>query len=179
MRRIIYTSLVQIIFLGACSTPPQANTETQKATDFDTSTLIIKSNPYKLLRGQLVYLPVYSNIPAHIDSSEYHFDMSAFVAIHNTDLKNKIVISKVLYFNTEGKLVHDFLNGELVELPPLATIYYYIPQKDKSGIGANFLIEWTSEEPTNEPLLESVTINLHTSNSAAIMSQGRVIRELR
>lgn len=175
-------NLLLIIFIltVACSNPQKKQEVLkQEVKTFDTNTLTIKTAGYKMVRGQLLYLPAYSNIPSHIDTAEYHFDMSAFVAIHNTDLGNKITLQQVLFFNTEGKLVYDFLKGKPQVLEPLATTDFYIPHTDKSGTGANFLIEWTSEAPVNEPLIESITINLRSNNSAAIMSQGRIIREVR
>lgn len=48
-------------------------------------------------------------------------DMSAFVAFHNTDFKNSIRLQKVQYFDTKGKLVHDFLQNDIRVLGPLET----------------------------------------------------------
>lgn len=177
-RIFIFITLFLIPIIFSCD-KPKKTVMNCLSTDFDTSTLQINSENYKNVRGQLIYLPVYSNIPYLVDTTEYEFDMSAFVAIHNTDLKNSIKITKVLYFNTNGKIVCDFLNDETKILEPLSTVDYFIPYEDKSGIGSNFLIEWISENPVNEPLIEAITINLKTYHSAAIVSNGKIIREIK
>ena len=122
-------------------------------------------------------MPVYSSLPYRTDQSG--FDMKAYVAIHNTDLRWKIRITKVVYFNHDGKPVYDFLKGNDHELGPLATKDYHIPYEDKSGIGANFLIEWVSDSPMTEPLIECVTVSLKPNQSLTILSRGKVLREIR
>jgi len=124
-------------------------------------------------------LPVYSNMPHDYNNQKYFSDMSAFAAIHNTDLQNKITLTQVLYFNTNGKLIHDFLKGKPQIVDPLATVDYYIPFEDKSGTGANFLIEWKSDISVNEPLIESITAKLVSNQSAAFVNQGKIIREIK
>lgn len=145
---------------------------------FDPLTLAVTEPADSGLTGQLLYMPVYSNIPYHIVGVS-EFDMSAFVAVHNTDLLNPVKITKALYFDTHGKPVYDFLTEGSVELEPLATRDFYVPYEDKSGTGANFLIEWVSDVPVSEPLVESITISLKPNQSVAFLSRGKVIREKR
>jgi len=174
--------LILIVIVAGCGKPGmqvQTTNNFGKVSDFDTTLVTLKTANYKNVKGQLLYLPIYSNIPFHTDTTAHEFDMSAFVAIHNTDLSSSIRIIKVLYFNTQGKLVYDFLKGEVKVLQPLETIDYYVPHEDKSGTGANFLIEWISDKPVNEPLIESITFNLKNYHSAAIISQGKIIREVK
>jgi len=134
-------------------------------------------SPIKKIRGQLLYLPVYSNMPYQIDTVK--FDMSAFIAIHNTDLISQICLTKVLYFNQNGKLVDDFLKKGNITIEPLATKDFYIPYEDQSGTGANFLVEWVADTLVNEPLIESVTLCLKPNNTMAVLSLGKIIREKR
>jgi len=127
------------------------------------------------VRGQLLYVPIYSNIP-YIEGKK--FDLSAFIAIHNTDLKTPIKVTKVLYFDNDGRLVKEFLEAEHV-LSPLGATNFYIPQSDKSGTGANFLVEWISETPVSEPLIESIMLNLEGNRGISFLSKGKVIREIK
>jgi hypothetical protein len=99
--------------------------------------------------------------------------------VHNTDLYNQIKITKALYFDTKGKPVYDFLADGEVALNPLETRDFYIPYEDRSGTGANFLIEWTSSTRVSEPLVESITLSLKPNQSVAFLSRGKVIRERR
>lgn len=144
-------------------------------TDFDHSILNADLLPVKLVSGQLLYLPVYSNVPYQIDTIK--FDMSAFIAIHNTDLLNPIILTRVLYFNQEGKLVNDFLKNQKLKIAPLATKDFYVPYEDQSGTGANFLIEWVADSLVTEPLIESITTCLKPNNTVAVLSQGKIIKE--
>jgi hypothetical protein len=176
MKRVSFFILVMIV-LVSCTGNRRKNIPLNQPKDFEKSVLSSDLVSLRSLKGQVLYLPVYSNIPYQIDTGM--FDMSAFVAIHNTDLDSRITLSQVLYFNQDGKLVDDFLKGEKVNIEPLATKEFYIPYEDKSGTGANFLIEWSSDSLITEPLIESVTLCLKPNNTLAIRSEGRVIREKR
>lgn len=165
---------VIIIFMSACGQKPESMPKNQP-TEFDNSVLSSDFVPSKLVRGQLLYMPVYSNVPYQLDTML--FDMSAFVAIHNVDLQHPILLRNVLYFNQDGKLVDDFLNDQSIKIEPLATKDFYIPYEDKSGTGANFLIEWTADTLVCEPLVESITLSLKPNNTVAVISKGKVIKE--
>ncbi|MEQ8214672.1 MAG: DUF3124 domain-containing protein, partial [Smithellaceae bacterium] len=106
------------------------------------------------------------------------FDLSAFLAIHNTDLKKQIKITKIDFFNTDGKFIKSFISADQ-KINPLATMIILIPQSDQSGTGANFLIEWTADEQVNEPLIESIMKDLSGNKGLAFLSTGRVIREMK
>lgn len=141
---------------------------------FDSETFKIPDTGGRKLRGQLLYMPVYSNIP-YLSAQ---FDLSAFLAIHNTDLKKQIKITKVDFFNTDGKFIKSFISSDQ-KINPLATMIILIPQADQSGTGANFLVEWTADEQVNEPLIESIMKDLSGNKGLAFLSTGRVIREMK
>lgn len=168
---LFFLSLV----LLSCNGSKERSALNSKTTDFDHSILNPDLLPTKLISGQLLYLPVYSNIPYEIDTVK--FDMSAFIAIHNTDLLNTIKLTKVLYFNQEGKLVNDYLKNKNLKIAPLATKDFYVPYEDQSGTGANFLIEWIADTLVTEPLIESITTCLKPNNTVAVLSQGKIIKE--
>jgi hypothetical protein len=164
-----------IFFLCACSgkeTPPAGE---KKGGDFRPDTFKVEDAGVTKIRGQVLYVPIYSNIP-YIAGKK--FDLSAFIAIHNTDPRNVIKITKVLYFDNDGKLVKEFVNAEH-PLPPLGATNFFIPQEDKSGTGANFLVEWISETPVSEPLIESIMLNLEGNRGISFLSKGKVIREIK
>jgi hypothetical protein len=106
------------------------------------------------------------------------FDMSAFVAIHNTDFIYSIRINKVLFFDTEGKLISNYLERDTL-LKPLATISYYVPTSDQSGTGANFILEWVADTLVTEPLIESVMVGFTSGQGVSFISTGKIIRELK
>lgn len=174
--RIILVFIIGLSIISCRFSEKNSEFKSHLPGEFNAEDLIVKENPLNLLKGQVIYLPVYSNIPLHIDS--VIFNMSAFVAIHNTDLKNEIQITKALYFDDKGKLVYDFLNKEVIKLGPLNTKDFFVPYEDKSGTGANFIIEWISDSLVVEPLIESVTISLKPNQSVAVLSRGKVVREI-
>jgi hypothetical protein len=163
------------ILLFSCITKREQKYEMKQPQDFDPAILSSDMKALSEVRGQLLYLPVYSNIPYLIDTGM--FDMSAFVAIHNTDLLTSIRIIRVLYFNEAGQLVDDFTKDGETILKPLATSNFYIPYEDKSGNGANFLIEWKADTLVTEPLIEAITLCLKPNNTLAILSKGKVVRQ--
>lgn len=171
--------LIIVLLFSACKHEKPENTEPLPMTGpFNPEFLLKDDAATRKMRGQLMYMPVYSNVPYHIVGVE-QFDMSAFVAVHNTDLSHPITITNALYFNKMGKPVFDFLTEGKIVLDPLATHDFYVPYEDKSGNGANFIIEWVSDTLVSEPLVESVTISLKPNQSVAVLSKGRIIRELK
>jgi len=178
MRKTVILMAVMLI-IGACNEQPTPQKPQFQAPDnFNPQYVLTDESAKPGLKGQLMYMPVYSNVPYHIVGVE-QFDMSAFVAVHNTDLTHSITITNALYFNKMGVPVFDFLTDGKIILAPLATHDFYVPYEDKSGNGANFIIEWVSDTLVSEPLVESVTISLKPNQSVAVLSKGRIIRELK
>jgi hypothetical protein len=173
--RILLISFI-LLALSACGKNEAPISEGKKDTNFDAVSLRVKeSEGVKRVRGQVLYVPIYSNIPCESDRL---YDLSAFIAIHNTDLYHSITVTKVLYFDNDGKMVKDFAYREL-SLSPMAATNFHIPKKDKSGTGANFLVEWMSETPVSEPLIESIMVDCQTNRGLSFLSKGKVIREVK
>jgi hypothetical protein len=178
MKRWIGIALVAALaaMVAACggSRDPQGGSDRPGTAAFNPETLKIPDQGGRKIRGQLLYMPIYSNIPYQEDKS---YDLSAFLAVHNTDLKNPIRITKVDYFNTDGQIVRSFISGDR-QLGPLATAIFTVSKQDKSGVGANFLVEWMADQPVSEPLVESIMKDLAGNLGLSFLSQGRVIREM-
>lgn len=167
--------IIFVAILVSCSNL-ERKTEIQQIGSFDQNQLIIKeNNASKKVKGQVLYLPVYSNVP--YTNKETKFDLSAFVAIHNTDFSQSIKITKVLYFHNDGHLVANYLKKDTL-LKPLATTNFYVPVSDQSGTGANFIVEWVSDSLVNEPLIESVVTGFNNGQGISFLSTGKVIREM-
>ena len=175
--KAIFLLLSVIVFMSCSQEKKYDSFSKEKLGNFDPGLYELRDNSVKLVKGQILYMPIYSNIPHFMDSIK--IDMSAFVAFHNTDFKNAIKLKRVQYFDTKGKLVHDFLLNNTRELSPLETVDFYVPYRDQSGTGANFLIEWKSDSLVTEPLVESITINTKMQNCVAVLSHGKVIKEIK
>lgn len=148
----------------------------ESTTSIDTAQFKIKeTGSVKMVKGQLLYVPIYSNLPHGQDTTK--LDISAFLAIHNIDIKHKLRISQILFCNTAGKQVKDFLGKKEITLEPLETKTIYIPHEDQSGTGANFLVEWYSNEKMVEPLIESIMVNTVANQNVSFTSSAKIIRE--
>jgi hypothetical protein len=122
--------------------------------------------------GQTVYVPVYSHI--YSGNKEYPFLLTATLSIRNVDLKHKIIITMIDYYNTEGNFVRHFLNEPLT-LNKLVSTRYVVKQDDKSGgSGAKFIVKWQAEQAVNPPIIESVMIGSQ-QQGVSFSSRGQVI----
>ncbi len=99
-----------------CSDEKSKKDLVQDHAEFNPNTLIVKEDSTtKKVRGQVLYLPIYSNIPYMESGRKY--SLSAFVAIHNTDLTNRMTITKVLFFDNDGKPVANYLERDSIIQP--------------------------------------------------------------
>jgi len=126
----------------------------------------------EIVDGQTVYVPVYSHIYA--DGGRVHL-LEATLSIRNLDPNRAISIKSVKYFDTQGSLVKEYLDGEM-RLGPLETTAFLVEKRDtRGGSGANFIVVWDAEEPVYEPLVEAVMVGFSESNSISFASPGRAL----
>lgn len=130
-------------------------------------------------KGQLVYLPVYSHI--------YHGSLdrkgnpgkvllSALVSIRNTDPKRSIRVVSARYFNTDGKMLREFVPTPRL-VPAFGTLELFVEQHDESGgSGANFSIVWDAETAVNPPVIEAVHAAIEGARSLLFATSGTAIR---
>jgi len=128
----------------------------------------------KLVKGQTLYLPSYSNIIV----DHRTITLRVNLIIHNTDPVHKITIVRIDSHNTNGKLVEKIL-PESIDLDPLAAIRFTIkdPQKGDMGAGANFIVQWRADHKVTEPLIECIMAGSQGTQGHTFASQGRIIQE--
>jgi len=127
----------------------------------------------ELSDGQTKYVPAYSHI--YSGNRERPFLLTVTLSIRNIDPKHQIKITKVDYYETQGKLLKKYLDKPAT-LNPLESIRYVIPERDKTGgSGANFIVEWKSDKLVNPPVVESIMIGTQTQQGISFTSRGRVI----
>ena len=136
-------------------------------------------NPSQIVRGQTVYVPFYSQIYEPQGFGQ-KLDLRGTLSIRNTSETDEIRITRVQYFNSSGKLVKKCLEGKHSVLSPLATTEFGITRQDESGgSGANFIVEWVSEKPVSDPVIEAIMITTSGTHSYNFTSYGRVLKELK
>ncbi len=128
----------------------------------------------KLVKGQTIYIPSYSNII----SEYYRVVLRANLIIHNTDPHQSITLVRIDHYDTNGKLVEEYL-AQPLELGPLAATRFTIKKLEKSdaGAGANFMVQWRAQDLVNEPIIESIMVGSLGTQGHTFSSQGRVIHE--
>lgn len=130
-------------------------------------------------KAQLVYLPVYSHIyHGSLDrkGKPAKIMLSALVSIRNADPKRAIRVTSARYFNTEGRMVREFVPVPHA-VPPFGTLELFVEQHDESGgSGANFAIAWEAEAPVNPPVIEAVHATVEGARSLLFTTAGTPIR---
>jgi len=131
----------------------------------------------QLSMGQSVYVSIYSHIYSGLKARP--FDLAAILSIRNTDINQPVTIVSVKYYDTEGKLLKEYLDDPL-QLKALASTRYIIMEDDKAGgSGANFIVKWKSNKKVTPPIIEAVMIGTHSGQGISFVSRGQVIEELR
>ncbi|ACB53074.1 hypothetical protein cce_3726 [Crocosphaera subtropica ATCC 51142] len=128
-----------------------------------------------LITGQVIYVPIYSEI--------YNFDQNqvsqlvATLSLRNTDINHSIIIETVDYYDSGGKKVKAYLR-QPIQLAPLASTTVVVPRDDRTGgSGANFIIQWRSDQQVSQPIFEAIMINTFSQQGMSFVSSGRVIKE--
>ena len=125
--------------------------------------------------GQSVYVSIYSHI--YSGSKARPFNLAAILSIRNTDIHQSVTIISAKYYDTEGKLLKEYLDKPL-ELKALASTRYIIMEGDKAGgSGANFIVKWKSNTRVTPPIIEAVMIGTHSGQGISFVSRGQVIEE--
>ena len=111
----------------------------------------------RLVSGQTVYVPIYTHIYSGLKGRP--FDLAATLSVRNTDPKHSITIVTVKFYDTEGKLIENYIDTPL-QLGVLASTRYVIKEGEKKsgGSGANFMVTWKSDTSVNPPIIEAIMI---------------------
>lgn len=125
-------------------------------------------------RGQVLYVPVYSAI-SYLDQSR--FSLAVTISINNTDPENELEVTAARYYGNDGAFVRDFL-GAPTTLAPLGTTQLFIGSSEyRDDVGANFIIEWHSDEPISPPLVEAIMVGSKGTQGLAFTSRAVVVEE--
>ncbi len=113
-------------------------------------------------------MPTYSNI--FVGDRDIAWQLSALLSIHNTDLAQPITITRVDYYDSDGKLVRKYLEKSK-KITPMGLIRFSVKASDTAGgWGANFLVEWKSEKEVSQPIIESLMTGLRGNHSVSFTS---------
>ena len=120
------------------------------------------------------YVPVYSSVS--MSQGKLRADFSVTLSVHNASESRPLVLKRVAYFDTAGKLVESYLKAP-VALKPFATVEVFIPTSDvRGGTGANFVVDWAAAGEIAEPAVEALMVGGVGAGHYAFISQGRPIK---
>lgn len=120
------------------------------------------------------YVPVYSSVS--MSQGKLRADFSVTLSVHNASETRPLVLKRIAYFDTSGKMVESYLKSP-VALKPFATVEVFIAASDvRGGTGANFVVDWAATGEIAEPAVEALMVGSVGPGHYAFMSQGRPIR---
>ncbi len=121
-----------------------------------------------------VYVPIYSSV--RDAANKEPVEVTATLRIDNASDSKPIVINRIDYFSTAGKLVQSYLDQPLA-LRPFGAIQISIAAEDqRGGAASNFIVAWSGAGPIAEPVIEAVMVGTVGNSSYSFVSQGRPIR---
>src|SRR5205823_8777053 len=120
------------------------------------------------------YVPVYSSVS--MSQGKLRADFSVTLSVHNASETRPLVLKRIAYFDTSGKMVESYLKSP-VALKPFSTVEVFVPTTDvRGGTGANFVVDWAATGEIAEPVVEALMLGGLGSGHYAFISQGRPIK---
>ena len=132
-------------FWPACRHPARACAQAQTAGSIEqTFAGSLTACPPKISRVTgAFYVPVYSSVS--MSQGKLRADFSVTLSIHNASETRPLVLRRIAYFDTAGKMVESYLKAP-VALKPFSTIEVFIAATDvRGGTGANFVVDWAAD----------------------------------
>jgi len=139
---------------------------------FASSLTAVPSEP--LTTSGSFYVPVYSSVS--MAQGKLRADFSVTLSVHNASESRPLVLKRLAYFDTSGKMVESYLKAPIA-LKPFSTIEVFIATSDvRGGTGANFVVDWAASGEIAEPAVEALMVGGVGAGHYAFISQGRPIR---
>jgi hypothetical protein len=140
--------------------------------NFASSLTAVPAEP--LTASGAFYVPVYSSVS--MAQGKLRADFSVTLSVHNTSESRPLVLKRIAYFDTSGKMVESYLKAPIA-LKPFSTVEVFIPTSDvRGGTGANFAVDWAAAGEIAEPAVEALMVGGIGAGHYAFISQGRPIR---
>jgi len=122
--------------------------------------------------AETVYVPAFSRIHTHARQRQ---PLASTLVVHNVDPQVSISLTSVAFYDEAGGLVQTLLEAP-VELTPFASANFLTEMSDSSGgIGANYLLEWTSDRAACSPRALAVMIGGTGTHGISFSVEGHVI----
>lgn len=132
-----------------------------------------------LSSGQTLYLPIYSYIwhGDRVVDKRYPLKtlVSALVSIRNTNIKTPLRLLSARYFNSNGKMLKQFVAAP-VTIDPLGAYELFVEKKESlGGSGANLIIQWEADMPVNSPIVEAIHAEIKGHSTFTFITKAQPI----
>lgn len=128
-----------------------------------------------LSKGQVVYVPVYSQV--QFGDRRVPFHLAVTLVVRNTDLSHSIELISAAYHDSAGKKVRDYIKSP-VKIGALASVDFFLKESDVSGgPSPTFIVRWRSSDRVTAPVIEALMIGTARQQGISFVSSGRVLSE--
>lgn len=166
MKNLLYILIPFMWF--SCDLEQNPNLNKEGENILETNEVYIDAK--ELAWQDTVYVPIYSHIYSR--SKKVEFFLTATLSIRNTSLTDSIYIEDIDYYDTNGKLIRQYLDKVLL-LQPMQSIEYVIEEEDKvGGAGANFMVYWGADKSHLRPVFQGVMISVNGQQGVAFRTDG-------
>ena len=165
---------IALIILTACTASELPNSQADSKEIVSLPKAVTLDKNFQAVMGQTIYVPIYSHI--YYENRQKTFDLAATLSIRNTDLTKPMIITAVRYYDTNGKLLRQYVERP-IQLDALASTDFVVDKNDTSGgSGANFIVEWVAQSEISEPIVEAVMIGSTLQQGISWISPGKVVK---
>jgi hypothetical protein len=120
------------------------------------------------------YVPVYSSVA--MSQGKVRADFSVTLSVHNASENLPLVVKRIAYFDTAGRMVESYLKSPIA-IKPFSTVEVFVATTDvRGGTGANFVVDWAATSEIAEPVVEALMIGGVGAGHYAFISVGRPIK---
>jgi hypothetical protein len=132
--------------------------------------LMVPPEAAQLARHETVYVPVYSSVAGAGGMKQ--LDFSVTLSIRNVAADQPLVLERIDYHDTAGRLVQHYLH-EAVAVRPLGTVEIFIPTEDvRGGTGAKFIVGWAASRAIAAPVIQAVMVGGVANRGFSLTTEG-------
>jgi len=128
-----------------------------------------------LSKGQVVYVPVYSQV--QFGDRRVPFHLAVTLVVRNTDLLHPIELLSAAYHDSTGQKLHEYVETP-TSVGPLASLDFFLKESDvRGGPSPTFIVRWRSTDRVTPPMVEAIMIGTARQQGISFVSTGRVLSE--
>ncbi|MCC6414175.1 MAG: DUF3124 domain-containing protein [Saprospiraceae bacterium] len=169
-----FLSLAVLLYAAACQEKPA-----EESTSWRPSSMYhyVDINFKQLKTIEKVYVPVYSDI--YHFSGERRQNLTATLSVRNTSLRDTMYVHQVDYFDSQGKMLREYLEKDVVLLPMQSIEFVVEHRENEGGAGASFLVDWGCDSDQLRPVIQAVMISTVNQQGISFVTEGVTVERMR